>query len=102
MKVKYIQTGFKLQIVVIFRTVAIFCTSLAYMQNLTGSEFDLQFGPVIDVRNVDVSYSRTGHSVTIHKTEETDILILAMLAILKYIMVSCNVIPAVGYMIRVY
>lgn len=72
------------------------------MQNLTGSEFDLQFGPVIDVRNVDVSYSRTGHSVTVHKAEETDILILAMLAILKYIMVSCNVIPAVGYMFRVY
>lgn len=102
MKVKYIQTGFKLQIVVIFRTVAIFCTSLAYMQNLTGSEFDLQFGPVVDVRNVDVSYGRTGHSVTIHKTEEKDELILTTLAILKYIIVPCNVIPAVGYMFCIY
>lgn len=72
------------------------------MQKLTGSEFDLQFGPVIDVRNVDVSYSRTGHSVTIHKTEEKDELILTTLAILKYIIVSCNVIPAVGYMFCVY
>lgn len=72
------------------------------MQNLTGSEFDLQFGPVVDVRNVDVSNGRTGLSVTIHKTEENDQLILTTLAILKYIMFSCNVITAVGYMFRVY
>lgn len=56
------------------------------MQKLTGSEFDLQFGPVIDVRNVDVSNGRTGLSVTIHKTEENDQLSLTTLAILKYIM----------------
>lgn len=72
------------------------------MQKLTGSEFDLQFGPVVDVRNVDVSNGRTGLSVTIHKTEENDQLILTTMAILKYIMFSCNVIPAVGYMFRVY
>lgn len=55
------------------------------MQKLTGSEFDLQLGPVIDVRNVDVSNGRTGHSVTIHKTEENDERILTTFSILNLI-----------------